>query len=121
MLHIFIFYLNSIQRLVPGLSALCLDLFERHVTQLLQVEFCLLWTDERRGDTGMHLLASFGLKTDDGTSVVDRCLGGTLFDLTISHCSFVCERLVKLDDKIILEIVGYTPTVACCISYDFVF
>ena len=121
MIHIFIFHLNSAQRLVPGLSALCLDLFERQVAQLLQVEFCLLRTDERRGDTSMHLLASFGLKADDGTSVVDRCFGGTLLDLTINHCGFICERLVKLDDKIILEIVGYTPTVACSVSYNLVF
>ena len=69
----------------------------------------------------MHLLASFGLEADDGTSVIDRCFGGTLLDLTIGHCSFVRERLIKLDDKIIFKIVGYAPTVACSVSYNLVF
>ena len=121
MVYIIIFHLNTAQRFVPGLSSLFLDLFERQVAQLLQVEFCLLRTDERRGDTGMHLLASFGLEADDGSGVVDRCFRCSLLDLAISHCGFVCERLVKLDDKIILEIVGYAPTVACGVSYNLVF
>ena len=49
------------------------------------------------------------LETDYGSYMVTRLLLRTLFQRSVGKCSLVCERLIKLDHKIILEIIG-NPT-----------
>ena len=50
------------------------------------------------------------------------CLFGNVFlKIAIGYCCFVCERLVELDDKVILEVFGNSSAIAGGIADNLVF
>ena len=69
----------------------------------------------------MHLFAFMCLEADNGSSMVSSLLGNIFLQITIGYRSFISERLVEFNDKIILEVLGNSSAIAGSITDDFVF
>ena len=60
----------------------------------------------------MHLLALAGREADDGARMILRLLGRVLLQLAVGESGHILERLVELNDEIVLEIAGHSAAVA---------
>ena len=104
------------QYLIPGILPFLNQSIKTIVSKLFQVSVCLLKTDKGRGYTSMHDFSFTGFKTNNCT-----CMSGLLFFLilcqnAIGNRSLISERLVELNDKVVLEVIGHSTTVTGCIS-----
>lgn len=57
----------------------------------------------------MYLFAFLCLETDNSSGMISSLFGYVFLQITIGYCSFISERLVEFNDKIILEVSGTPP------------
>ena len=113
--------LNLAQHLVPSRLAFFLQRIEIVIAQFFHVQFSLVVADERRSDAGVDNLAFLRLETDDGSGMVGILFQFVLRNLRVAYHSLVCKRLVKLYNKIILEVIRHTTAVLCRVTDNLVF
>src|SRR5690606_10960965 len=69
----------------------------------------------------MNLLTPDSLETDDGSGMIFFALPFIRAYDTVSNRGLVSKGLVKANDKIISEIIGYTAAITRCIPDDLIF
>ena len=69
----------------------------------------------------MYLFSTLSFKTYNGSCMVS-CLFGCIFlNISIIYSGFIGERLIELNNKIVLEVFGNSSAIACTITDNFVF
>ena len=100
------------------LSGYLLDIV---LAQFFHVDSRLFEADKRRSNPCVHLFALMCPETDNSSGMVSCLFGNVFLKIAIGYCCFVCERLVELDDKVILEVFGNSSAIAGGIADNLVF
>ena len=69
----------------------------------------------------MYLFAFVCPEADDSSRMVGRLFCYVFLQIAVGYRSFVSERLVELDDKVVLEVFGNSAAVACSVADNLVF
>ena len=112
MVDILILHLYLSQNFIPTLTSLLLELIHVCLSQFLEIQHGLGTADKRRSNTCLNFFATLtGFESDDGTHMVSLLLAGRN-QFSILHTDKCIKVVIELDDKVIAEIIWYSPAVA---------